>query len=427
MAVLNPYRSVNVAENRGKGKLPSFSISRVVIILVLLVFTAVTFFIHEAYSGVHAVGGELGIAKLGLNRLRGHLAPALSSDADPPSKGDTKPTVTGEGKDSVDATLKDKGAAATVGEDAMKKKKMDEEAAKKKVPPVPFVDHDSAASHAKSEENVNEKQHAHRTIHKLDMTSKGVNEGSQESNKHPAIPGKVEEVKPVAPKSPPHELKTIEKGNPGAEQMAAARSTGAGGASAHLDEAPASVSAAKKRQDLQGEAEKKRAAADIPVAKANKQVQPPVVPSLPKKKPGAPVMDPHKAVLKVGDPKPHNVEPAARPPNPYDLSVSAKKAQAEKRAKREMKEREAMQHLTCDGTVDPFADLPIDGWEPPSSASVKDKQAWRRKVDAMMHKIKAEKKGGKALREFIDKEVDKLKIDRLDTFCEAFLKDREGK
>ncbi len=417
MAVLNPYRSMNATESRAKTKLPSISISRVVIIVVLLVFTAVTFFIHEAYSEVHAESGGLGIAKISLNRLRGQFAPALKADADLQKKGTISPKAESEGADGTDTTKKDEISNASLKEEALKMKKMEDETAKIKIPPVPSVDPPGTSTHASTgEKNTNEKDHAHRAIHKLDMSSKGVKEGSPESNKHANIPEKGESLKGVVPPVR-HELKTVEKDDSRSDQAALQRKE-TGGATAHLDEAPAAVAGARRRQQL----DEKSAAASSPKI-ALPQIH--KIPVIPAKHYEEPPVDPHKVVVTSG-PKPHNVEPAARPPNPYDPPATVKKAQAEKRARQEMKAREALQHMTCDGTIDPFEDLPVESWKPPASAKLEDKLSWKRKVEAMLQKIKTQKVGGKALRKLIDEEVDKLKVERVEMFCKAFVKDRDG-
>jgi hypothetical protein len=126
-------------------------------------------------------------------------------------------------------------------------------------------------------------------------------------------------------------------------------------------------------------------------------------------------------------PKPHNVDASLRPPNPYDLKPSAKKRAAEKILKQEQLRAQQLEHMKCDGSFDPFEGLPIESFEPPANAKVKDKMAWKSHVRDMLHRVKAQKVGGKALRAFMDEEVEKLQLERMTLFCEALLESKISK
>lgn len=434
MTIENPYRSVASTEGTRPKKPSRFSISRVVIIVVLLLFTGVTFFIHEAYGGgTDGVDNNLGIAKIGLNRLRGQVVDAVRSLDKSKDKGAR--SIKGERGDEG-SSMSTQRSVADGGSHIVKEgldkgspsRKDGGEEASKKVPPVPSVDHDTV-QHAGNE--LNSKQHIHNTIHKLDtgaklaevaMKAREMKVRAEEALKHSK-----ESVKPVvtdkrgASNHAQHEIKIIEKMNPGAEQAVAPPkvvTNSEGGAAAHLDQAPAGVArAARNRQQFQQKGIVNPSVA-IPKAKAKPQQM-----NEGKRKGEVPVLP----VVSADGPKPHNVPPAARPPNPYDPPASVKRVIAEKRAKREMLELEAMEHLKCDGSVDPFANLPVESWTPPQGALLKDKMTWKRHMQDMLHKIKAQKVGGKELRKIIDEEVDKLKLERVAMFCEAFLKERGDK
>ena len=79
------------------------------------------------------------------------------------------------------------------------------------------------------------------------------------------------------------------------------------------------------------------------------------------------------------------------------------------------------------GSFDPFEGLPIESFEPPANAKVKDKMAWKSHVRDMLHRVKAQKVGGKALRAFMDEEVEKLQLERMTLFCEALLESKISK
>jgi len=80
--------------------------------------------------------------------------------------------------------------------------------------------------------------------------------------------------------------------------------------------------------------------------------------------------------------------------------------------------------VACDGTMDPFPDLPVDSYEPPAGALLADKREWKDKQSAMMARVRAFNKGGKPLRDFIDVEVQTLVLLRIKLFCDLALKEQ---
>jgi hypothetical protein len=74
----------------------------------------------------------------------------------------------------------------------------------------------------------------------------------------------------------------------------------------------------------------------------------------------------------------------------------------------------------CDGSVDPFNNIPVDIFEPPIKAPFGNKNEWKDAQAAMMSSIRSMTIGGEKLREFMSKEVRKLQQKRFDLFCQYY-------
>ena len=74
----------------------------------------------------------------------------------------------------------------------------------------------------------------------------------------------------------------------------------------------------------------------------------------------------------------------------------------------------------CDGTVDPFSNLPVDTFKAPDKAPFQLKNEWQDAQKAMMDSIRAMSIGGPKLREFMTKEVRKLQAKRFELFCKFY-------
>jgi len=82
--------------------------------------------------------------------------------------------------------------------------------------------------------------------------------------------------------------------------------------------------------------------------------------------------------------------------------------------------------IVCDGSMDPFSGQSVEGFEPPSKASMKNKLDWKGKVHAMVESVRHKNIGGQVLRDFVAAEVQKLELLRIDLFCEPFLKEHSS-
>ena len=77
--------------------------------------------------------------------------------------------------------------------------------------------------------------------------------------------------------------------------------------------------------------------------------------------------------------------------------------------------------IVCDGSMDPFENLPIDSYIPPEKSSLKNKLEWKDKQSAMMQRIRKFPSGGKPLVALIDKEVREMSVLRMELFCQDAL------
>ena len=106
-------------------------------------------------------------------------------------------------------------------------------------------------------------------------------------------------------------------------------------------------------------------------------------------------------------------------PNPYDIKNKSKKPTAAKNEKSELKKED----IKCDGTMDPFDGKPIENYVPPKSASMEKKYQWTKSVKDMLKRVKAITYGGAKLREKLEDEAHRLRMMRMELFCEDLLKD----
>ena len=71
----------------------------------------------------------------------------------------------------------------------------------------------------------------------------------------------------------------------------------------------------------------------------------------------------------------------------------------------------------CAGNIDPFQHIPVDTYQPPSSADFELASQWRSAVRTMVSKISKVKYGGEELRALIRSEVEALQVMRFKMFC----------
>ncbi len=389
MAIENPYRSLDSQEKRTPARKASsgilFAQSRVMLAIMLLICAAVIFVVHESgYDGSKGVKVEY---KEALNRLRGTAGGTLGAKtANLASLQGNAGVVTSADKSAAVAVLSKKatGLSGEREKPSGEGGAGDLEANTKErggSHPIPVIEKEAietnkinrgvvAPAAAREDEVVHHHSNIHKVVPEASSSEKTAEAGI--AAKHASVPPK--QLTPP----PPREEKT-------------------GSTHVPLDEAPD----AKHLTQVQADTEKKK--------ERSKELAKQVV-------------DKEKARLSPME-KPHNIAPAKRPKNPYDLKPSAKKARADKAKKQEAKHENAIKSHGCDGTVDPFEGQPVDSFEPPETATVKDKMEWKNKVREMMKNIKAQKIAGSALRKFMDDQVDGLKLVRMSLFCETYVKE----
>ena len=74
--------------------------------------------------------------------------------------------------------------------------------------------------------------------------------------------------------------------------------------------------------------------------------------------------------------------------------------------------------IDCSGSMDPFPGQPVETYEPPIKADLKDKMQWGDAVRDMLTRIRQMKMGGDPLRKAIREEVNTLVLLRAKLFCE---------
>ncbi len=407
MAIENPYRSLESLEKRTQGKSKAlgglFAYSRLLLVSMLLICAVVIFLVHGlGYDGYGDVKVEY---KEALKRLRGPAGGTLEARAADPSPlqagGSTAsksenqlatdpspPTADGRSKHSPKPSGEEDGSENS-----------EAHAKKSATPrPIPVIEKasdgikanklDIAPATAKGDEQV----HRHNTIHKVEPKPLASQERTVGGSQEQKAADKAADVQPVPVR--PHSLVQPTPHQDEKEKLG----------SIHvppLEEAPNAKRVTKVQADMEKKKEEARALARQMAEKEKA-----------------------KAALTE---KPHNIAPARRPKNPYDLKPGAKKAREAKAAKSRDKHEDLIKTHGCDGSVDPFEGQPVESFEPPEGASVKDKMEWKNKVREMMKNIKAQKSGGKALRKFMDDEVDRLTLTRMSLFCEAYVKEHDRK
>ena len=75
--------------------------------------------------------------------------------------------------------------------------------------------------------------------------------------------------------------------------------------------------------------------------------------------------------------------------------------------------------IDCSGSMDPFPGQPVETYEPPVNADLKDKMVWGDAVRDMLARIRQMKMGGDPLRKAIREEVNTLVVLRAKLFCAA--------
>lgn len=390
MAIENPYRSLDSQEKRTPARKASsgvlFAQSRVMLTILLLICAAVIFVVHEfRYDGSGGVKVEY---KEALNRLRGTAGgtlgaktadlASLQGNGGAVTSADTSVTIAASSKKATGLTGKSEKPSGGGGAGNLEANTKEMGGShpipvtEKETMDSPKINRDEVVPAAAREDKV---VHHHSNIHKVvpEASSSEKTAEAVIAAKHAPVP-----PHPLTPPVPPREKNTHSIHVP-------------------LDEAPD----AKHLTQVQADTEKKK--------ERSKELAKQAV-------------DREKARLKPTE-KPHNIAPAKRPKNPYDLKPSAKRARADKAKRQEAKHENAIRSHGCDGTVDPFEGQPVDSFEPPETAAVKDKMEWNNKVREMMKNIKAQKIAGSALRKFMDDQVDALKLVRMSLFCETYVKE----
>ena len=71
----------------------------------------------------------------------------------------------------------------------------------------------------------------------------------------------------------------------------------------------------------------------------------------------------------------------------------------------------------CSGNVDPWGNVPVENWEVPKAASMKEAKRWKKTMSDFLNSVTAIPYGGPKLRKYLQEQVEILQTDRFETFC----------